>query len=81
MKVESETNMQVKGTPILMDKTLNQAYINALKKHIVLLEAKKHEAKNAFSGEDMPAVIDGFIKGLDYAINTLNENINQLNNK
>ena len=33
--------IQVPGNPVQDDKTLNQAYINAIKKHIELLEEKK----------------------------------------
>jgi hypothetical protein len=71
--------LNIQGTPQPLDKTLNQAYIDALKKHIELLEAKKREVEKVIIDHGMTiGYTNGVIAGLNFAINQLYENINQL---
>lgn len=75
----SNDMLNIQGTPQLLDKTLNQAYIDALKKHIELLEAKKREVEKVIIDHGMTTgYTNGVIAGLNFAINQLCENINQL---
>lgn len=72
--------LNIQGTPQPLDKTLNQAYIDALK--IELLEAKKREVEKVIIDHGMTTgYTNGVIAGLNFAINQLCENINQLKNK
>lgn len=73
--------LNTQGTPQPLDKTLNLSYIDALKKHIELLEAKKREVETTFTNTATPNLLKGFIQGLNYAIEQLYENINQLKDK
>ncbi len=69
--------LNIQGTPQPLDKTLNQAYIDALK--IELLEAKKREVEKVIIDHGMTTgYTNGVIAGLNFAINQLCENINQL---
>ena len=78
----SSDMLNIQGTPQPLDKTLNQAYIDALKKHIELLEAKKREVEKVIIDHGMTTgYTNGVIAGLNFAINQLCENINQLKNK
>lgn len=75
----SNDMLNIQGTPQPLDKTLNQAYIDALKKHIELLEAKKREVEKVIINHGMTTgYTNGVIAGLNFAINQLCENINQL---
>lgn len=75
----SNDMLNTQGTPQPLDKTLNQVYIDALKKHIELLEEKKREIGKVIIEHGMTTgYTNGVIAGLDFAINQLNENINQL---
>lgn len=40
MEIQSISNFQVQGNPQRLDKVVNQAYIDAIKKHIEFLEEK-----------------------------------------
>lgn len=74
--------LNTQGTPQPLDKTLKQAYINALKQHIELLEAKKREIENEMLyNSDTPNLCRGFIGGLNFAIEQLYKDINQLKQK
>ena len=78
----SNDMLNIQGTLQPLDKTLNQAYIDALKKHIELLEAKKREVEKVIINHGMTTgYTNGVIAGLNFAINQLCENINQLKNK
>lgn len=78
----SNDMLNTQGRPQPLDKTLNQAYIDALKKHIELLEAKKREIDKAIIDRGMTTgYTNGVIAGLNFAINQLYEDINQLKNK
>lgn len=69
--------LNIQGTPQPLDKTLNQAYIDALK--IELLEAKKREVEKVIIDHGITTgYTNGVIAGLNFAINQLCENINQL---
>lgn len=61
-----------------LDKTLKQVYIDLLKNHIELLESKKGEMMNAIKNGVMAEYLIGVIKGLNIAIEQLNENISIL---
>lgn len=73
--------LSTQGTPQPFDKTLKQVYIDAIKNHIELLEAKKREAENCFTNEGIPNLTKGFIQGLNYAIDQLYSEIKQLKDK
>lgn len=73
--------LSTQGTPQPFDKALKQVYIDALKNHIGLLEAKKREAENCLTNEGIPNLIKGFIQGLNYAIDQLYSEIEQLKDK
>lgn len=60
---------EVKPQPL--DIILNRSYINALRKHIELLENKKREIENEYMLKDFPNVCKGYILGLNYAIQQL----------
>lgn len=78
----SNDMLNTQGTPQPLDKTLNQAYIDALKKHIELLEAKKREIDKVIIDHGMTTgYTNGVIAGLNFAINQLYEDINQLKDK
>ena len=65
-----------------LDKTLKQVYIDSLKNHIELLEAKKREMENKLLyNTDTVNLSRGFIGGLNFAINQLYEDINKLKDK
>lgn len=64
--------LNIQGTPQPLDKTLNQAYIDALKKHIELLEAKKREVEKVIIDHGMTTgYTNGVIAGLNFDINQL----------
>lgn len=77
----SNDMLNTQGTPQPLDKTLNQAYIDAIKKHIERLEAKKREVENQMLYTDTPNIDRGIIAGLNYSIDQLYSDINQLKNK
>ena len=69
--------LNVQGTPMPLDATLNKAYIDALKQHVELLEAKKREILEIITSRGMNTqYTNGVIAGLDFAINQLNNDIN-----
>lgn len=72
--------LNTQGTPQPLDKTLKQAYIDALKQHIELLEAKKRDIEKICI-DNMPAFGRGLITGLNFAIEQLYKDINQLKDK
>ena len=61
-----------------LDKTLKQVYIDLLKNHIELLESKKEGMINAMENGVVAEYLIGVIKGLNIAIEQLNENISIL---
>lgn len=77
MEIKGQENYQVQGTPQPLDKTLKQAYIDALKQHIELLEAKKRDIEKIYI-DNMSAFGRGLITGLNFAIEQLYKDINQL---
>lgn len=64
-----------------LDKTLKQVYIDLLKNHIELLEAKKRKGEGVMAEGIVTEYMVGVIKGLNIAIKQLNENINELKDK
>lgn len=81
MMLGAPNMLQVSGTPVPIDKTLNQAYINAIKKHIELLEYKKRKYENEYMFGETPSLAKGIILGINYAIEQLYEDINQFKEK
>lgn len=73
--------LQCQGPLQPLDNTLNQAYVNAIKKHIELLEAKKREIENQMLHTDTPNIDRGIIAGLNYAIEQLYYDINHITSK
>lgn len=67
---------EIKPQPLNI--VLNRSYINALKKHIELLEMKKREIENEYILKDFPNIYKGYVLGLNYAIQQLECNIKQL---
>lgn len=68
--------LNIQGTPQPLDKTLIK---HTLIKHIELLEAKKREVEKVIIDHGMTTgYTNGVIAGLNFAINQLCENINQL---
>ena len=81
MEIKGQENYQVQGTPQPLDKTLKQAYIDALKKHIELLEERKRMFEHEFIDTQTPNLVKGIIQGLNYAIEQLYNDINQFKDK
>lgn len=77
----SNEMLNTQGKPQPLDKTLNQAYIDAIKRHIELLEYKKRIFERDFIDTQTPNLVKGIIKGMNYAIEQLYEDINQLKDK
>lgn len=70
--------LNTQGTPQPLDKVLNQAYINAIKKHIESLEEKKREVEKIIIDNGMTtSYTNGVLTGLNYAIEQLYGDINQ----
>lgn len=81
MMIETPTKFQVSGNPSLIDKALYQAYIKAIKQHIEFLEKKKRIVEREFIDTETPNLVKGFIQGLNYAIEQLYEDIENLKDK
>lgn len=81
MKIEASVEYQVQGNPQSIDKTLNQAYMDAIKEHINLLEEKKRMFEEEFLYSKTTDLVKGVIQGLNLAIEQLYSDINQLKDK
>lgn len=81
MEISAIVKYQVQGNPQPLDKTINEAYIGSLKKHIELLEDKKRMFENEFMYGQTTDMVKGIIIGLNYAIEQLKENVDYLKNK
>lgn len=80
MILEAPTKIQVSSNPEPIDKAFNQAYINAIKKHIELLEEKKRMFEHEFTDTETPYLVKGIIQGMNYAIEQLYNDINSIKN-
>lgn len=81
MEIVGHKKYQVMGNPKSLDKTINQAYIDAIKRHIELLEDKKRIFEREFIDTQTPNLVKGIIQGMNYAIEQLYDDINQLKDK
>lgn len=68
MEIVGHEKYQVVGNPQSLDKTINQAYIDAIKRHIELLEDKKRIFEREFIDTQTPNLVKGIIQGMNYAI-------------
>lgn len=74
--------LNIQGKTQSLEKTLNKAYIDAIKRHIELLEEKKRRIERIIEkGCITTQYANGVIQGLDYAIEQLYGDINQLKDK
>ena len=78
MEIVGHEKYQVVGNTQSLDKTINQAYIDAIKRHIELLEDKKRIFEREFIDTQTPNLVKGIIQGMNYAIEQLYDDINQL---
>lgn len=81
MKIDMQDLFQVQESPMLLDKTINKAYIKAIKCHIELLEEKKREFEYQMLSTDTPNIDRGIVTGLNLAIEQLYNDINRLKDK
>lgn len=73
--------LKIQGTPQPLDKTINEAYIKAIKRHIKNLKSEKERVKNIQREYEVTRYSEGYIRALDVAIEMLYSDINQLKDK
>lgn len=78
MEIKGQENYQVQGKAHPLDVTLKESYISAIKQHIELLEERKGMFEQWFIYTQTPNFVKGIIQGLNYAIEQLYNDINQL---
>lgn len=81
MIIEGFDKYQVIGNPQSLDKTLQKVYIDKIKNHIEVLEELKRHIEHKYLYSEAQDFVKGLIQGINYAIEQLYYDINQLKDK